>query len=67
MNDLVLEEECILVGILFKQMVLKPSIVKQLAVKVNTYSSSKTFLLVFIRMVLVYSHRVLVMLIQRIN
>jgi hypothetical protein len=48
-------------------MVLKPSIVKQLAVKVNTYSSSKTFLLVFIRMVLVYSHRVLVMLIQRIN
>jgi hypothetical protein len=35
MNDLVLDEECILIGILFKQMVLKPSIVKQLATEVN--------------------------------
>ncbi|CAF0960264.1 unnamed protein product [Rotaria sordida] len=31
MNDLILDEECILIGILFKQMILKPSIVKQLA------------------------------------
>lgn len=31
MNDLVVNEECILIGILFKQMILKPSIVKQLA------------------------------------
>jgi hypothetical protein len=35
MNDLVLDEECILIGILFKQMILKPSIVKQLATEVN--------------------------------
>lgn len=34
MNDLVLDEECILIGILFKQMTLKPSIVKQLATEV---------------------------------
>ncbi|CAF4642544.1 unnamed protein product, partial [Rotaria socialis] len=31
MNDLVSNVECILIGILFKQMVLKPSIVKQIA------------------------------------
>ncbi|CAF3675533.1 unnamed protein product [Adineta steineri] len=31
MNDIIPDEECILVGILFKQMVLKPSIVKQIA------------------------------------
>ncbi|CAF2654721.1 unnamed protein product [Rotaria sp. Silwood2] len=31
MNDLILDEECILIGILFKQMILKPSIIKQLA------------------------------------
>jgi hypothetical protein len=35
MNDLVCDEECILIGILFKQMVLKPSVVKQIATKVN--------------------------------
>lgn len=35
MNDLVLDEECILIGILFKQMILKPSIVKQLATEVR--------------------------------
>ena len=35
MNDLVLDEECILIGILFKQMILKPSIVKQIATEVN--------------------------------
>ena len=35
MNDIVCDEECILIGIVFKQMVLKPSVVKQLAVKVN--------------------------------
>lgn len=35
MNDLVTDEDCILVGILFKQMILKPSIVKQLATEVN--------------------------------
>ncbi|CAF4185726.1 unnamed protein product, partial [Rotaria magnacalcarata] len=31
MNDLVSNVECILIGILFKQMVLKPSIIKQIA------------------------------------
>jgi len=35
MNDLILDEECILIGILFKQMILKPSIVKQLATEVK--------------------------------
>ena len=35
MNDLVLNEDCILIGVLFKQMVLKPSIVKQLATEVS--------------------------------
>jgi hypothetical protein len=39
MNDLVLNEECILIGILFKQMILKPSIVKQLATEVYRTSS----------------------------
>jgi len=37
MNDLVLDEECILIGILFKQMILKPSIVKQLATEVKLF------------------------------
>jgi hypothetical protein len=40
MNDLVLNEECILIGILFKQMILKPSIIKQLATEVNRFSLS---------------------------
>jgi hypothetical protein len=40
MNDLVLDEECILIGVLFKQMILKPSIVKQIATEVNQYSFS---------------------------
>ena len=35
MNDLVLNEDCILIGVLFKQMILKPSIVKQLATEVR--------------------------------
>lgn len=35
MNDLKTDEECVLIGILFKQMILKPSIVKQLASEVN--------------------------------
>lgn len=35
MNDLVVNEDCILIGILFKQMTLKPSIVKQLATEVS--------------------------------
>ena len=38
MNDLVLDEECILIGVLFKQMILKPSIVKQLATEVIDFS-----------------------------
>jgi hypothetical protein len=42
MNDLVLDEECILIGILFKQMILKPSIVKQLATEVSRRFSRKT-------------------------
>ncbi len=40
MNDLVLDEECILIGVLFKQMILKPSIVKQIATEVNQCSFS---------------------------
>ena len=41
MNDLVVNEDCILVGILFKQMILKPSIVKQLATEVRDNCSRK--------------------------
>ena len=48
MNDLVLEEECILIGILFKQMVLKPSIVKQLATEVDQFSRSELYRLMFV-------------------
>jgi hypothetical protein len=67
MNDLVLEEDCILIGVLFKQMILKPSIVKQLATEVNEFPKQKRNLFVWSRMVLIYNHHVNVMLIQLIN
>jgi hypothetical protein len=67
MNDLILDEECILIGILFKQMILKPSIVKQLATEVKEILFSINKIFRFLRMVLIYNHLVNVMLIQLIN
>jgi hypothetical protein len=67
MNDLILDEECILIGILFKQMILKPSIVKQLATEVKKILFSINKIFRFLRMVLIYNHLVNVMLIQLIN
>ena len=76
MNDLILDEECILIGILFKQMILKPSIVKQLATEVNKLSflfffyntKDKTNSFFLSRsMDSIYNHLVNVMLIQLIN
>jgi hypothetical protein len=70
MNDLVLNEECILIGILFKQMILKPSIIKQLATEVNRFSlsmNSNKKKESNRRMDLIYNHHVNVMLIQLIN
>lgn len=67
MNDLILDEECILVGILFKQMILKPSIVKQLATEVKRIRSNFLRCAEIFRMDLIFNHHGNVTSMQRIN